>query len=440
MCRNFKFLICSWGNPACWKDVVEYHYKNQTIQSKDPFDLLKDVENPDKTIIVACDTLSDNNISKDNANINYETLKKESEKVIIDFCKENFKSTPDKVIVSYGFGEFNNIKFSGNAMDFYYKLFQELVFALIDWVLTDSKNRYDKIEVIFDATHGINSTTILAYRALKEILGIFSFLFEVKFTVLNSDPYIGRNKKVTYLAINIIEENLILPKIEVYNSDKRPLEPIINQQNEGPIIRDLLREINYDKNSLLAFLGSVYFSMPVYILYLLPNADELKKIIISLIEKFEEKISISFDDKIIKVARNYMFSENFNNILKAYLISSLLNFFNFTQNNDISLSKIKELKNHLFSKLQVESNRVDNEIDEIKHSIKELNEMYKIYSLLKGLNYNDIDKRNFFAHAGFEYNSIKLKKEDNEVFITINEEKFEQAKNYLINDLPKLGG
>lgn len=57
-----------------------------------------------------------------------------------------------------------------------------------------------------DLTHGINYSTILTYRAIKEITELFSIFKEIKFKVYSSDPSLPTiaNK----LSINIIEDLL----------------------------------------------------------------------------------------------------------------------------------------------------------------------------------------------------------------------------------------
>jgi len=121
-----KILIAPWGNPSGWQ-VVDYYYEGKSKKSKDPLELIKEVENPDKIIIVIPDTLSDDFVYslKDPS---YTDIKTICDNLIFNFCTKELNFTPDKIIISYGFGEFNRTKFQGNAMDFYYKVFQELSF------------------------------------------------------------------------------------------------------------------------------------------------------------------------------------------------------------------------------------------------------------------------------------------------------------------------
>jgi len=243
-----KVVIAPWGNPRNWKEV-EYVYNGQTEKLKDPLVLIKRIENPNKVIIVSVDTLADDYVYAFK-NPSYDDIKSCAENLILNFCQKELKNfIPEKIIVSYGFGEFNHTKFIGNAVDFYYHTFKELAFYFAN--LLPQIN--EKIEVIFDATHGINYTTILTYRALREILEILAYVYDVNLKVLNSDPYIGREAKVDRLNINTIEESKILPRISVYKSNKRPVEPCFHLENErkeeiGKNIGNFISEISFNIN------------------------------------------------------------------------------------------------------------------------------------------------------------------------------------------------
>jgi len=433
-----KILIAPWGNPWGWKKIKYFYKDGEPKESKSSLELVREKEEPDKTIIVVLDTLCDDFIPAFK-NPSYKDLKNSSENLIINFCKNNFNFEPDKVIVSYGFGEFNNTKFIGNAVDFYYNTFKELAFYFTSLLQQINK----KIEVIFDATHGINWTTILTYRALREILEILAYVYDVKLKVLNSDPYIGREAKIDRLNINIIEESKILPKISVYRSDKRPVEPCFLLENKrkeeiGRNIESFISGISFNADEILIFLGSFYFALPVFILSYMINPSELKDDKIEEIsKKFEENIDLNNLSK-LEISRNWEFRENFANLVKAYLVSSILEKLGFGKLTDIPLSKIEELKNKVFGKLSVESNRIDKEIDDVKN-LQNLSNQYQVYNVIKsGSIRNQIDKRNFFAHAGFEYNTIELKKENEEIYVRIYDNYRRQAEAYITDDLPKI--
>ena len=451
-----KILIAPWGNPLVWKEV-EYMYKGRKKPDgkkfKDPLPIIKEEENPDKIIIVSVDTLA-NALLKNNIS-NYSDIREKIQEEIYQFCQNELKFKPDKVIISYGFGEFSKMKFLGSAMDFYYDVFKELSFFFSELEVSS------KIEVIFDATHGINWTTILTYRALREILEILAYVYDVDLKVLNSDPFV---ENITSLNINVIENVKILPRIAVYNIDKRPIEPFSSEQDMkkfGSYISNFLyNNLSYNKEEILVFLGSFYFALPVFILSYMPCSSNVKFKINEISKEFERNIKLKNSVK-LEVLRELKYTENFANFSKAYLVSSILEKFGFGRLNDIPLSKIEELKKKVFDekKFPIESYRISVEMgsekEHDKRGIKGIKDRieryYKLYFALRGgseekesdLTENaekepQIDKRNFFAHAGFEYNTIEIKKENGEIYVRIYDNNRRQAEAYITDDLPKI--
>lgn len=191
----------------------------------------------------------------------------------------------------------------------------------------------------------------------------------------------------------------------------------------------------------MIFLGSFLYALPVFVLSYIINASELKEQIEKISEEFEKNIELNNSDKLV-ISRNWEFRENFANLIKAYLVSSILEKFGFNGLDDIPLSKIKELKQKFYKKFPVESNRIDVEIgDRGIEGVKEYltNEFRPYFEIVrekeKEKEDRGLDKRVFFAHAGFPYNVIELKRENNEIYIRIYNKNREDAENYIINSL-----
>jgi CRISPR-associated protein Csx1 len=467
-----KVFIAPWGAPKEWKEII-YRYDGITSskRSKSGLPFVKERENPDKIFIIVSDTLIDldsifNSISKD---FSYSDLKQKVKDYITnDFCKEKLGVLPDDVIVSYGFGEFKNVKFSGNAMDFYYKVLKEL--SIIFSQLLKGVGSEEKIEIIFDATHGINYTTLLSYRALKDILEILAYGFEVRMKVLNADPYVSGLEEKGIFNINVIEDTKILPRILVYNDSKRPIEPFrgildrsskqTSEKETKNYFEELGQEIDKHLNfifsngyaesrkKVMVFLGSLLFALPVFLIRYMQSSNELSDKIGRISQKFEEKISVSTNGK-LEIRRVVQFSESFANFVKAFLVSSILEKLGFERQEEVPLKVIEELKKKIFDrKFQVESNRIDVEIRDIKSLRDSLGKLYRSYcSIIEEKkckkHKKDIDdeqrypsKRNFFAHAGFEQNIILLCEKDGNIYISIGNE--EESENLIIDDIPKI--
>jgi CRISPR-associated protein Csx1 len=448
-----KVVVAPWGNPTKWRKVP-YAYNGQKEEFRSSLAMIEKIENPDKVIIVTVDTLVDDGFTSIKIS-SYNDIKKWIIDLILDFCQKELNNfAPEKIIVSYGFGEFTYTKFIGNAVDFYYHTLKELALIIADSL--PEKN--EKIEVIFDATHGINYTTILTYRALREILEILAYVYDVNLKVLNSDPLIGRDPKVDKLNINVIEESKILPKISVYRSKKRPVEPCsspyLENRKKGEIginIENFISDISFNIYEILTFLGSFLYALPVFILRYKIDSSELKDKIEKIAEEFENNIELNNSGK-LEIIRKWEFRENFANLIKAYLVSCILEKFGFNRLDDIPLSKIEELKEKFYKKFPIESNRIDVEIgsEEEKKGIKGIKEKltneYRLYYEIvrekekeeeREKENRGLDKRVFFAHAGFPYNVIELKSENDEIYIRIYKNNKEEAGKLIINSLPQ---
>jgi len=105
------------------------------------------------------------------------------------------------------------------------------------------------------------------------------------------------------------------------------------------------------------------------------NSLELKNMIEKIAEEFENNIELKNSGK-LEIIRKWEFRENFANLIKAYLVSLILEKFGFNRLDDIPLSKIEELKEKFYKKFPIESNRIDVEIgsEEEKMGIKGVKE------------------------------------------------------------------
>jgi len=461
-----KILIGIWGNPYSWKEINYKYYKDNLVskKSKSSLSIIKEVEDPKHIVIIISDTLLNALLDQKNNNFSfsidqikdYKSIKNLLKNSIDNFCKDNFSFKADEVIISYGFGEFDKTKFIGNAMDFYYNLFKELAFYftnLISELGKDQKN----IEVILDATHGINYNLILTYRSLVQVLVILAYYYDVKLKVLNSDPLVG-----TYnnnLNINVILETKILPNLSVFRHDKRPIKPYFNlndnQKKEIGLFLDQFFENNFClnyKEDVYIFLSSFMYGLPTLIFSYFIDFSEIKKSIELISKKFEENIEIISLGK-IELKRSFEYTETFANLVKTFIFSYILNIFNFNKLEDIPLSKIKKISDIFFKNFPIEKNRIDKEIKDIEDISKDIEYDYNVYIDIRSKskdqnqdissNKNDnkyirVGKRNFFAHSGFEYNSIKIKKLGNEIYIKINDDKKGEINSLILNSLPKI--
>ena len=450
---NLKILICVWGNPVTWRKI-KYDYKGKILDLKDPIPLVKDVENPHKIIVVVADTLFDNIVSKNKTKLPeeadeiYEGVEKWTRNWI---RSELHLSEEPEIFVCPGKGEFSSTLLDGNPRDFYRYLLYKLCFFIVDEI---RKNRFSSFEFIIDITHGMNYTTVYTYEVVIEVARLLSFAWDVRVKVLNSDPLVGQANPEK-LNINEIEFYNVQPNIEIFTTgDTKILSPfsgIQNNKEKGRLGRELsanLEKISQNMREIIVFLSSFKFGMPQYVFYFFQSSDIILDYIKNSVEFFMDKFKIMKSSGKIIIARQVEFAENFSNLAKAYFVASMiensLEGINFDEiKGNITLDKVKRFKDKFLKKLPIEKNRLDREIDELK-SIE--NSDWKLLGELKikensqkgSFQEEKPNKRNFFAHAGFEWNSIHVRKSDGDVQIKINEKFLGDIEDLLYDNLPKL--
>lgn len=419
-----KIVITTWGDYTKWSEI-EYNYKEHTQKSSTSLKVILETEKPNKIIIVILDTLI-NSLQKDKKT-SYSEILDIIQNQTLNFCKEKLNYQP-KILISYGIGKFSQYQFLGSSMDFYY----DILFQLTKEILTNLPEK-ENLEFFFDITHGLNFTINLTYKALMKILQILAIFYKINFTMLNSEPYTKEIniQNLTIHQIEMIKE--LSPSLIFYKSNKNFLElhnSINPDQND---YQKLLSNLKINKKNIHLFLGAFFLGLPIHIYryFIEPNTlyDSLEK----LTNFYKNYIIINQNSTIQRICR---YTINFENLILAYLLCYLLAKKNIQYKEEVTLEDIQNLKNIIQRYNPIYSNRIDKEIDDLKKIENLIPEKYEIYNqiLYNSLKQN-IDKRNFFAHCGFEHNSIKLKKEKNSIFITLNNEFQQEIENLILSSI-----
>ena len=430
-----KILIAPWGNPFAWKET-DYVYNNKHLKTKCSTHIIKDVENPEKVIIVCLDTLYDS----EKAPKNYSEIINNVEERIKSFIEEKLKENIEEfsVIVCPGIGifkdkeskKFKEKEFKGYASDYYYYLLYKLSQEFLS--LFENKNR--EFEILIDCTHGINYATILTTNAINEILGILSHTFNITVKVFNSDPYIPGVQ--TSLNINLIREYKPLSSIHINKQNRtqllQPNSQIINNKEKTSAIGKELSKLK-SSDDVLVFLKSFHFAHPLEFLFFKPDVDSLENLIKKAVRTYMNNVNIRMDEEKLIVERYIRFEPSFENVVKAYVISHLIdNFINYSK-KEISLDDIKNVADIFYEKnKEIEYSIINREIWEIDSYSDLIPENWTPYCKIVNKECKcEIDKRNFFAHAGLLYNVIKLKKNNGKIYLRFMCDKLEQIKNLL---------
>lgn len=403
-----KLLLAPWGDPQNWRKIT-YEFKGEKVESNTSLKILQEVVKPNKTVIIGLDTLAEKGSNYD------EVLRDANEK--ISRYADEFDLKNYEVLVAPGIGSFPNGIFIGDALDYYY-----YTIAKISQILLDCN--CDELEIHLDLTHGLNFSTILTYRLVKEILEIFSIFKNIKFKAYNADPSLPAT--TDKLSINIIEEVKMFPRAFGSGLKKeRILEPINLSADERRKLfeEDLkfIRELN--REEILAFLGSLYNGLPLALFTFYPNKNILESMISKTFRVYIEYIKVNYTNK-LELRRMLRFGEDFKVYLFAYLTAKLLESLNIvSRKKEVTLQEIKNISSTLFKFDERFKNRIEDDIYTLEKDIKDREVIdWKIYNEILGRPIGEPDSRNFLAHSGFERNIVELKKNE-DVHIRYREKK-----------------
>ncbi|MCS7244237.1 MAG: CRISPR-associated CARF protein Csx1 [Candidatus Calescibacterium sp.] len=454
-----KIYIATWGNPFAWKET-QYRYGNEILKSCSTLEIIDKIENPDKIIIISLDSIADqdpNCINCKEYNEIVEIAKNKIQEYIVNNLKLEYLLNKTEVITSLSVGEFQRLSMVGQSTDFYFHTFHNLSKFFIEYFLMN-KNKIkisDNIEIIIDISHGINFMPVICYSVTRMILNIWGFLFNnLRIRVLNSDPFIGQANP-QYLNINVIEETRIVPRIYISSDDlflSRSLlvSPFVEDNLKKEIVKrknEFTLEENNTYREALIFLSAFYNKLPLYSVVYLPNKQKITELINKIINEHLNYITVEIrSEKKLKVQRNLFINHHFENLLKVLSLISIFEYLGVKASDEVEINELKNLNQKLFENFSVEKNRVEVEIEEIKQKEKYIIGNFREYINIENefrkqlrintLQFsNTINRRNFFAHAGLEYNSIKIKKVGEKIFLKVNEIFKKEIENILLSSL-----
>ncbi|WP_456374197.1 CRISPR-associated CARF protein Csx1 [Methanocaldococcus sp.] len=390
-----NILIAPWGNFKSWREV-EYTLGDIKKPSKTSVSVISEKIKPDKTYILVLDTLS--NLNSDNYNDIVYEVKNDVENFIKN---ENLEIKNYETIVCPGVGSFPNGKFLGNLRDYYSFILYKL-----------AKNISGNVHIHLDLTHGINYMPVLTYRAIRDVLEILAIKNDVRLTVYNSDPYVG--KDLAELKIHIVEDSKIIPTYQFSGIQQNPLDTTeytpkekigeikktINQNND-------IKNLKLSKQNINAFLASIKYALPLIYSTFYVDYEIIEKIADGIIDSYFKYIQIDTDNKILK--RYLKLTTDFDSIIVAYKISKECKLEKYIK-NELSLKEIDNLKEELF-KNNPYSSFIGRELSTIYHIFKEkyneeeINKISKSWIPMYKFRKEDKDKfniRNFLAHGGLE--------------------------------------
>ncbi len=402
-----KVLIIPWGNPFEWGDIT-YVYENENTKiAMNTFctlPILKEAIEPNRIIVIVVDTLA--NLINEKTNeppieqrdfSSYDEILEDIRERIGYFVKVKLEERFDDIdlIIAPGVGVFKNIEVHGDILDYYHYVTYKLAERL---PVTD-------MEVYLDLTHGINFMPVLTYRAVLNLLGLVSYLRNVKLTVLNSEPY----------PRGVAKEKLKDVKLNI--------KPVENHQKVRP--KPIFSLLNETFNRWNAFISSVANGFPLVFATFYPKDKEVKNEVDDRLNAFFESIDVN--GKIVK--RKSKLDSDFKTLSKLYYFLRVLNTIDTFQSlpkQELSLEELKAISDKLFKNLPRVGVIVGEQIKYLEEILttngkpkrhieskwKPLMNYIKVSGISGSDNTSSTERivRNFIAHSGFEYNVTMVRR------------------------------
>ena len=361
--------------------------------------------------------------------------------------KDLYKNHPHSKLVDsffciHSIGTYENTKFEASVQDITLFIFAKLIEEY-------AKSNFSYKKIFVDVSSGLN----IYVTALLEALRYFQ-TWEKLFNLSNSslecfvvytDPIIGRKKDEENIEYNIYKYKT---NVKAFFSSPITYDEV-EQGLPKRIIEEQLKKDRGNKKELIALLedflllySSFTNGIPLALFNLefthLDNIEKFIRLFVDwIIEKFEEnfKKSPMFNfDEFTKVILSLSFLRGLIKIIEENKISK-----RETNTNEIfeNISKIYKSLG-----LYVQSGLIEYEIIKIINACKNENcplknngDWIKLDEVLPKMvddkKSEQLNERNFFAHAGFERTVTLIKKEDNIIYLKYDENKIEEIKNML---------
>ena len=395
-----RVLVVSWGDFERWKEI-RYRFGDETSVGPSTLPILQKVLRPDWTVIILSDTLG-----RDFGSV--EALREDVRNRVMDFLERIGAGREVDIVIVPGIGEFAHGTFRGSAMDAYHYLLHRL-----SEIIPPQRD----LDVHFDSTHGLNYITLLAYRALKELLGISAITNEVTFTAYNSDPFVPKVSRE--LTINTIEKSTLRPSpldVKLPSGAKDYIANFsLSGQEYGRILKSMeeLRGLISISGALNAWIASVVHGLPLVFASYYPEQKTVEKALEEVLNTYLENVRILEDKEggRKKVERSLSLGEGFGVLARMAYQMKVLRRTNLPK-KELSIEELKEITDGVFKGRIRESTRT--ELHRLASSVKiDTNGWIRYSELLRMMGKNpnpQVDPRNFLAHAGLEANLIEVKR------------------------------
>ncbi|BFI76735.1 CRISPR-associated CARF protein Csx1 [Sulfurisphaera ohwakuensis] len=274
-------------------------------------------------------------------------------------------------------------------------------------------------EIIIDITHGINYMPLLATDSIK--LATYTYMVgekdKVTIEIFNSEPVIRGNKGPYHIS-KVYEE-----KVDVRQTLLSILSYFLSADFKNKVANNVLKGVsNCNADLIMSSANALFSGIFIFLASVRKELEECLKAV-------EEKINILdyryFRGNLV-VDNGIVYKDRLP--LELTYVHSLLTIIKKITSGigmEVKLSDIR-LMAEKYSTSETIKSIVLNEIDQINKKIDILDSSFQLYAdILRSADKEEEkgkecepNKRNLFAHGGFEKNVTYLRKEGNEVYVS----------------------
>ncbi|MCS6768189.1 MAG: CRISPR-associated CARF protein Csx1 [Candidatus Nitrosocaldus sp.] len=425
-------LIAPWGDPSNWK-IVSYRYKEGCSASFSSSLALSRLLNisADDTITIVTTTLIDEPVRD---YVGLERTIKEKVASIVKAKNEKVRSIADRykpvdteprIWVVPGIGTFrlnSEVFIHEGITDLYYNTVYHATLRFLEERITRSTDgANDSIRIHIDITHGVNYMPLLTVEAIMRAASTLASTkgIRVDLTVYNSDPlYPFPKDDDPSIILNINEisnsrhdgysslPDLLMEFVSSYNLNYYRWRRIGgNDDIKDDEIKIIHKAAKAAAFGLLLVVGSLRERLNTYYSIVDKKLAELPTINVN-----SGNVRIQYKDRVRREA--------------AVLHSVLKALTSIDAMKEMPLSKIEELNDRYYKRVEPVNAIVGEELSKIKKNIAGSD-----YRLLGEVMDSDFDSskkcrcnmRIMYAHGGFEKNVTYIKKEGREMYLTYGE-------------------
>jgi len=426
-----KVLISVLGKPFTKYQEVSWHLAGQSAEpfrTRMPAQLLAHLFQVDHTLVLIPDSLSTGGST-------YLELQEQPEELLPDEAWEGFKGELHRFVLPSRY----SAKVLGDVRDFY----QAGMFFLARWFSEHLSEPNAPLELYLETSTGLNILQLLTYRMVREIAGALAFFRQVSLEIYNADP-VGQSTTQGEIFPTEIYRPLraALNRFSI-NTTPRLLEPydrLSSHPGQNPEYRGLRDEMArlWPSKEVMAFLNSIYYGIPLGLIrWFCEKPAQIFEVLGQLYNHFlkQARLLKKENSRFLRPVR--LGSDFASYALGALLSHQLQSRWNFFSANlkieGTTYQQMKDLMSHMYRDHPVIRNRFEAErtIQPNTLNCKKFPSLLSQCLKSEEVPCESIDKRNFFAHAGFERCAVKVDRKNGEIYFRFAEEKEGTIQNFL---------